>query len=112
MGIIDKKGWEKCVKNNSDAYGGCCVNVARRAMEILDAESGDFDCHELVSRASKEVKSGGITGFMAGAVASIINGCHSRGEEFRKKWNKDYGVSEDKKGIVNPAILTIDTAKL
>lgn len=106
MPIIDVKGWEKCVANNQDPYGAAVVAVARRVMEILDAEPGDFDPHALICRADKETEAGGITGYMAGAAASIIANAHSRGSEFRGKWNALFGVKSDK-GTVNPAILTI-----
>lgn len=109
MPVTNQVLWDNFVAKNSDQYGGCCVNVARRVMELLDNESGDFDCHKLICRADDDTKSGGITGFMAGAVASMVSGCHSRGEEFRKQWNAGYGVDEEKSdgGVVNPAILTV-----
>ena len=117
MPIIKQEDWEKCVKINDDPYGGCCVNVARKVMEYLDAEPNKpiankwelFGPNELISRADKEIKAGGITGNMAAEVAHMISYVHSRGEEFRKKWNESYGVSEEKSkgGTVNPAILTI-----
>lgn len=109
MAIVDKEGWDKCVAANTDPYGNAAIMVARRAMEILDNEPGDFDCHSLICRADDESKAGGITGFMAGCVANIISKVHSRGEEFRNKWNSDHGVSKEKSkgGVVNPAILTI-----
>jgi len=115
MPIINEKHWNEWVKNNDDPYGKCCVDVARRVMEILDAEPGDFDAYELVYRADEEIKTGGITGFMAGAAASMISHCHSRGEEFRKKWNKSTAIGDEgdkanaKDGaVLNPALLTIE----
>jgi len=107
MPITNQKKWDNFVSKNNDSYGKACVDTARKVMEILDKEK-DFDCHDLIVRASKEVKSGGLTGFMAGAVASMINSCHSRGEEFKKKWNKGYG-DENRKGVINPALITIKT---
>ena len=108
--IIKQKEWERCVKMNKDSYGKACVDVARRVMEILDEEQG-FDCHEIICRADDEAlgKEGGITGFMAGCVAQMVFQYHSRGEEFRLRWNQDHGVNESKAegGIVNPAILEI-----
>lgn len=112
MPIIDQEGWDKCVANNDDPYGGCCVRVAREVMRILD-EGKPFDPHEIISTADRNIRAGGITGFMAGAVANMVSHAHSRGQEFREKWNAHYGVSEEKAagGTVNPAILTIDTEK-
>ena len=103
MPIINQEKWDNYVLKNTDDYGKACVDTARGVMEILDKEQ-DFECHEIICRADKEDD---LTGFMAGAVAQMVSQCHSRGEEFRKKWNKGYGVSEEEKGIVNPAILTI-----
>ena len=110
MPIVEQDYWEKQVVLNKDAYGKCCVDVARRVMEILD-NGKDFDTHKIINQAAKEVQADGITGFMAGCVAEMISICHSRGDEFRKKWNESYGVTEDKakgKGVVNPALVTID----
>lgn len=111
MPITNEKAWQHQVDINTDGYGGACIAVARRAMEILDEEPGEFDCHSLICRADDDSKAGGITGFMAGCVAQIISQVHSRGEEFRKQWNGDHGVDEEKAkgGVVNPAILTVKT---
>ena len=66
-------------------------------------EPGDFDTHKLICDADKAINAGGITGFMAGCVAQMISDVHSRGDEFKKKWNKGYGVEDDKPGVVNQA---------
>lgn len=80
----DQKRWDNYVRLNTDPYGKTCIDVARRVMEILDKEK-DFDYHEVICRADKEVKAGGITGFMAGMVCNIVINCHERGEEFKKQ---------------------------
>jgi len=113
MPIIEQEKWDKHVKINDDPYGGACVRVAHRVMEILDEEPGEFDCHKIICRADDESKAGGITGFMAGCVASMVGQCHSRGEEFRRKWNIDQQIGDEggkanKKGTtLNPALLFI-----
>ena len=113
MPVTNQKKWDECVEINKDAYGGCCVNVARQVMKILDEEPSDFDTHKIICRADEEVKASGITGFMAGCVAQMVSQCHSRGEEFRQKWNKDNQIKDegDKankgNGVLNPAILEI-----
>lgn len=113
MPITDEKLWNSWVKANKDPYGKCCVDVARQVMEILDKEPGDFDGDDLINRADKEIKAGGITGFMAGCVAGMVSKAHSRGEEFRKKWNlsNQIGTEGEKAnesgGVLNPALLTI-----
>ncbi len=121
--ITNQKRWDEYVEKNKSSYGKCCVNVARKVMEMLDENDTPLHAgyypdvhttHGLICKADKDIDAGGITGFMAGAVTSMVVQCHSRGEEFRKDWNKSYGVDEtkDKGGVVNPALVTIDTDKL
>ena len=109
MPIKNEEAWKLYKENNQDAYGGACVKVAGKVMEYLDVEPGDFDPHDLICRADKESECGGITGFMAGAAAAMVSACHSRGEEFRKKWNELHGLKpeHDNGGVINPAIFTI-----
>jgi len=94
MTIKNQEDWNEWVKKNSDPYGKACVDVARGVMEILD-EGKDFDCHKIITQADKNVKAGGITGFMAGCVAQMVSHCHTRGEEFRKKWNVDNQIGNE-----------------
>lgn len=88
MPITNQELWDDYVTKNDDPYGGTCVKVARRVMEILDEDltplSKKNDVHTLICKADDDVKAGGITGFMAGAVATMVSQCHSRGKEFRK----------------------------
>ena len=105
MPIIKTDDWNKCVENNKDPYGAACIMVARRVMEILDVV-GEFDPHDIICRADKETKAGGITGFMAGCAAQMVSHCHSRGEEFKAAWNKQYDP-KPREGVINPAILTV-----
>ena len=106
--------WNRYEEINKDPYGKCCVDVARQVMKILDEEPGDFDTHKIICRADDEIKAGGITGFMAGCVASMVSKCHNRGEEFRKKWNIDNQIqhegeiANDSGGILNPALMKIN----
>lgn len=109
MPIINDEAWKSWEENNKDAYGKCCVDVAREVMNILD-KNKDFDPHQIINDADDNIDAGGITGFMAGMVANMVSQCHSRGEEFRKAWNGDVGKhtgQEDSKGVLNPAVMTI-----
>ena len=116
MPITNEKALEEWRQCNQDAYGGACVQVAERAMKILDEEPGDFNTYDLICQADKDSKTGGITGAMSGFVAKIISDCHSRGEEFRIKWNKDHQINDEEGdgankdgGVINPAIINIKT---
>ena len=109
MPIVFQEDWDEWVKNNQDPYGKAYVDVARRVMEILD-EVNEFDPDEIISQADEEVGAGGITGFMAGCVASMVSHCHSRGDEFRRAWNKSVGSAtgqEDTEGVLNPALIVV-----
>jgi len=108
----NEKLWNEYVEKNKDAYGGCCVKVAERVMQILDEDSTSLHDgyypdihtpHGIICKADEDIKAGGITGFMSGCVATMVSNCHERGEEFRKIWNKEYKGS----GTVNPAIIEI-----
>lgn len=108
MPIIDQDMWRSYEIKNKDSYGKACVDVAREAMRLLDESGKDLDTHTIICEADDNIKAGGITGFMAGCVAQMIYQCHSRGKEFKKKWNEYYGVEDnDGMGTVNPAIVTI-----
>ena len=47
---------------------------------------------------------------MAGIISLMIVQCHSRGEEWKKKWNKEWG-DENREGVINPAVLEIERYK-
>jgi hypothetical protein len=109
MSIINIELWNRCVEINKDPYGKACVDVAREVMRILDEEK-EFDASKIINIADENIKAGGITGFMAGCVATMVSDLHSRGEEFRKQWNKDIGSitgQENSDGVLNPALITL-----
>jgi hypothetical protein len=116
MPIVKKKEWDHYAEINDDPYSKAVVDTARRVMEILDEEPDKkIDCRKLICRGDDESNAGGITGFMAGCVASIVSQFHSRGEEFRTAWNLENQIQTEgeeankKGGVLNPALLTIET---
>lgn len=120
--ITNKNKWNSYVKSNKEPYGKCCVDVARETMCLLDDDNHkDFDPDEIIIEAEhklmeekKMTEEEGITGFMASCIAEMISKCHSRGEEFRKKWNEHWGITEkgkNFKGVINPALITINCKK-
>lgn len=109
----DQERWNAFVSNNKDPYGGACIKVAKRVMELLDEDKTPLHsgyhpdihtAHGLICKSDHDTKAGGITGFMAGCVASMIAQCHERGDEFRKSFN---GEEHKGEGVLNPALLTI-----
>ena len=110
--IINERKWNSYVKKNKEPYGKCCVDVARKTMELLDDDNHkDFDPDQIIIEGEKLAGEEGITGFMAGCIAQMIKECHSRGEEFKKKWNAHWGITEKGKNYkeaINPALMTIN----
>lgn len=107
--IMDvKKGLEKkyrnYVKKNQDPYGHAVILAGAKVGRAL---SEGKTCKE----ANDEMYDEDLTGFMAGCLAQAVSYYHPRGEEFRIWWNKQYGISKDKKGVANPAIMIIGGKK-
>ena len=97
-----KKGLEKkyksYVKVNKDGYSLAVIKSGEAVGKALDEGKTPAEADESMGDD--------LTGFQAGCVAQAIAHFHPKGEEYRKWWNKQYGV-EDAKGIVNPAVVTI-----
>lgn len=99
MPIINEKLWQEWQdKNKGSEYSKRCVDVAREVMKMLDSEEYNEPLHKgynpdkqtahyLICKADDKIEAGGITGFMAGAVASMVHQCHSRGKEFKESYN-------------------------
>ena len=113
----DQSAWDADYNaNKDDGYGAAALSFANRFARFLETkineglaqgktirqvfeESGDKMSHV----ADVE----GITGFMYGCAVQCLVRCWLYGEDLRKWHNKSYGVDEESKGVVNPAILTI-----
>lgn len=102
--LKDKDGWEKTKASNTDSYGGAAIKAAAHAMVLLDEGKTPEEAQEIGFKGKD------LTGFLAGCAASIVCQAHERGDEFRKHWNKQWGVGEDAKGTVNPAIMTLKSS--
>jgi hypothetical protein len=109
MPVINHLSWNEQIAANKSDYGKCVVDVAREVMRLLDLpENEKFDADDLIRKADHVIDTGGgITGFQAGCIAQIVVQCHSRGEEFRASWNKQYDDKPHPDGVFNPAIFTI-----
>ncbi len=95
--------WMQYADNNTNDAYSCCV--AETSLLCLKKLQEGATCEE-VEQIYCEM---GLTGFMAGAVSSAIAHFSPRGNEFRKYWNSQYGVNEEEKGTVNPAVLTLSS---
>ena len=104
--ITNTKKWKSYENKNKDDYGKACVDIARQAMLNLDKNEEIGEPNDFIIKAEHEIGEEGMTGFMAGMVSLIITQCHSRGEEWKKAWNKSFG-DENRKGVINPAIIEI-----
>ena len=117
MNLKDETSWNHYMEINQDPYSKCCVDVARRVMEILDLGEPLDKSWDIVNQADDDINAGGITGFMAGCIAQMVSQCHARGDEFRRKWNTESQIHDegdqanDSGGILNPVLLTIECKK-
>lgn len=73
----------------------------------IEISKGRTVISEIADECQKDLGYLGITGFQYGAVMGGLTKFWVFGEELRRWHNKQYGISEDKEGVVNPAILTI-----
>jgi hypothetical protein len=97
------EGWKTyCSKNCMDPYSFGVMRATCAAFEVLDQGGTP----EMAQAAWKGL---GLTGYMAGAAAQSIAAFHERGEEFKKYWNTSWGVPDETRGVVNPALVTIKT---
>lgn len=94
-------------KAETDPYVSAIVKVGEKVVDLLEAlpEDQPVDANALILEADKFYDEG-ITGNMAAYIAMIATKCHSRGEEFKKSWNKHNG-DENREGVINPAVVTM-----
>jgi hypothetical protein len=108
LDLLDADGWKKAREANSDGYGGAALDYAEGWAKLMQIEIAKgktvAECYEYTQKGLGFL---GITGFQFGCAVSTLSQTWKYGEELRKVHNKKYGVSEDKKETVNPAILTI-----
>lgn len=106
--LSDVDGWDKSREVNSDGYGGAALDYAEGWAKLMQIEivkgKTVAECYDY---SQKGLGFLGITGFQFGCAVSILSQTWKHGEELRKVHNKKYGVSEEKKGTVNPAILSV-----
>ena len=102
-----KEEFIKIVNKDSNGYYG--ITVISLSSEMLIAIGNGMDFGEAIHTIAGEKY--GISTFAMAWTAAIISKCSSRGEEFRKYWNKSNGISEEEPGVVNPAILVIGSKK-
>lgn len=106
--LSDAEGWNKSREANSDGYGSAALNYAEAWAKLMQIEiAKGKSVKECADATQKGLGYLGITGFQYGCVVSILSQCWKHGEDLRKWHNKKYGVSEDKQGVVNPAVLTL-----
>lgn len=94
--------WLEFVDNNcNDGYSSQVVRAAISMMKKLN-EGMSFE--EAEHKVYNEEL--GLTGFLSTSTASTLAHFAKQSEEYRKYWNKQFGVEYDEeKGIVNPTVL-------
>lgn len=110
MEIADEAAWQSWKDNNQDGYGGGVIAYAERWARLMQVEiNAGKKLKDIADTTSHEADIDGIAGFMYGAAVHTLATSWKHGDQLRKWHNKQYGVSEDTEGTVNPAILTVRT---
>lgn len=96
--------WLQFADNNSnDGYSVFVVKATISMMKKFEEGISFEDAEQQVY--NEEL---GLSGFMAGATANALSHFAKQGDEYRKHWNKQYGIEDpEEKGTVNPAVLTM-----
>ena len=118
MSYKDKEAWDADYNaNKNDGYGLACLTYAQRWARFMEVKINEGLAQgktvrqvleASASTCSHEADVEGITGFMYGCAVGCLSRAWLYGEDLRKWHNKEYGVSEDATGVVNPAIMTIN----
>lgn len=96
--------WLQFADNNSN--DGYSVFVVKATISMMKKFEEGISFEEAEQQVYNEEL--GLSGFMAGATANALSHFAKQGEEYRKYWNKQYGIEDaEEKGTVNPAVLTI-----
>lgn len=103
-----KEEWVTGKSKNTDSYGACIYKYAEGWAKLMQVEMlAGKELKDVAEKTSNEMGFLGVTGFMYGAAVSILSQCWKYGEELRKWHNKEY--SHEGEGVVNPAILTVNS---
>lgn len=99
------------IKNSQDGYSRAVVDFAEVWAKLMQVEisKGRTEIKDIADECQSGLGYLGITGFQYGCVVSALSHFWVFGEELRRWHNKQYGIGGDKKGVVNPAILTLAT---
>lgn len=108
-----KKGkeqqWEEFVKVNSkDGYSLGIIRYTRKWANLMEIKMQEgCQLKDIANETSNTADTEGITGFMYGCAVKSLAEFWEYGEELRQWHNGVYGYKG--KGVVNPAIITVDT---
>ena len=96
--------WLKFVDNNSnDGYSVFIVKATISMMKKFEEGISFKDAEQQVY--NEEL---GLSGFMAGATANALSHFAKNGEEYRKYWNKRYGIEDpEEQAVINPAVFSV-----
>ena len=121
MKIKDQAAWDRWVAaNSSDDYSKCCLDFASAWAEDMEARldvgATVSDCAQVAFSEVDNRPGFGITGFMYGAVVSMLSQCWEHGEDLRRWHNVDTQIGDEgikaneSGGVLNPAMLSVGKA--
>lgn len=96
----EQDSFKEMVANNSGSEYG--ITVVEMTSELLIAIGKGMDFEKAIKTIAEDKYC--TSGYVLNIAASAISCCSPRGAEFRKYWDRLYGVSEEN-GVVNSPIL-------
>ena len=110
MEFSDEEAWQQAVSVNTDPYSQGIISFAERWARLMQAElANGKKLENIANTTSRKADTEGITGSMYGAAVHTLASSWKHGDQLRKWHNKQYGISEDTEGTVNPAVITVGT---
>lgn len=108
MAVVNLEAWNNYKEKNQDLYGGSIIKYAEIWARLMEADINNGEkLEDCAERCSNQADVFGMSGFGYGAAVKVLTDVWTYGEQLRKWHNKDYGYEGN--GVVNPAILTIDS---
>ena len=126
MKLKDSSAWNKWKAGNTDDYGNACIIFAERWANLMESEMEPSkwkfwktkkSLEDIARNTSSKADTDGITVFMYGRAVQMLSTCWKYGEELRLWHNLDTQIGKEGEkanesgGVLNPAILNIDTSK-
>lgn len=107
MELADKAAWQQAVNANTDPHSRYIITFAERWARLMQAEvNTGRKLEDIASSALYEADTEGLTASMYGSALRTLVTSWEHGEQLRQ-WHNKRASSNNARGVVNPAIITV-----